>query len=87
MNYALPLIYPDWNLGALMYFQRLKLRLFYDHGRGEGGSRPARTYRSAGAELTTDFHLFTLPIPLDMGLGYAYRLEEGDSRFGLVLGF
>ena len=87
VNYALPLLYPDWNVGALAYFQRLKLRLFYDRGRGEGGSRPARTYESAGAELTTDFHLFTLPIPLDMGLGYAYRLDEGDSRFGLVVGF
>ena len=86
-NYALPLFYPDWNLGALAYFKRLKVNFFYDHGRGEGGSRPPRTYQSAGAELTADFHLFSVPVPLDMGLGYAYRFDEGDSRFSWVVNF
>ncbi len=86
-SYALPLIYPDWNLGALAYFKRVKVDFFYDHGRGEGGSRPPRTYQSAGAELTADFHLFSVPVPLDMGLGYAYRFDEGDSRFSWVVNF
>ncbi len=87
VNYALPLFYPDWNLGALVFFKRLKVRLFYDYGRGEGGSRPPRTYQSTGAELTTDFHPMSLPIPLNMGVRYAYRLDEGDARFSLVVGF
>ena len=86
-NYALPLFYPDWNLGALAYFKRLKVNFFYDYGRGEGGFRPPATYQSAGAELTTDFHLFSMPVPLDMGLGYAYRFDEGDSRFSWVVSF
>ncbi len=86
-NYALPLFYPDWNLGALAYFKRFKVNFFYDYGRGEGGFRPPRTYQTAGAELTTNFHLFSLPIPLDMGLRYAYRFDEGDSRFSWVVSF
>ena len=84
-DYALPLFYPDWNLGALAFFQRVKVDFFYDYGRGEGGFRPARTYQAAGAELTADFHPFSLPVPLDMGLRYAHRFEEGDWHFGAVV--
>ena len=84
-NYALPLFYPDWNLGALVYLQRFKANFFYDYGRGENDSQPPKTYQAAGAELTANFHPFTLRIPLDMGLRYAYRFEEGDSRFEAVV--
>ena len=70
-----------------MFFKRVRVSLFYDYGRGEGRSRPPRTYQSTGAELTTDFHPMSLPIPLNMGLRYAYRLDEGDARFSLVVGF
>ncbi len=84
-NYALPLFYPDWNLGALVYLQRFKVNFFYDYGRGEDDSQPPEIYQSAGAELTTDFHPFSLPIPLDMGLRYAYRFDEGDSRYELAV--
>ena len=84
VNYALPLLYPDWNLGALVYLKRIKANLFYDYGRGEDDSQPPEIYQSAGAELTTNFHPFSLPIPLDMGMRYAYRFDEGDSRFEAV---
>ncbi len=83
VSYALPLLYPDWNLGALVFLQRLRVGLFYDHGRG---ARPARTYQSTGAELTADFYPFSLQIPLNMGLRYVYRPDEGDSRFEMVVG-
>ena len=84
-DYALPLFYPDWNLGALAFFQRVKVNFFYDYGSGEGGFRTSRTYQTAGAELTADFNPFTLPVPLDMGLRYARRFEEGDWHFGAVV--
>ena len=41
-------------------------------------------YQTAGAELTTNFHPFSLPIPLDMGLRYTYRFDEGDTRLEAV---
>ena len=84
-NYALPLLYPDWNLGALVYLQRVKVNLFYDYSRGEDDAQPPKIYQTAGAELTTNFHPFSLPIPLDMGLRYAYRFEEKDSRYEVVV--
>jgi hypothetical protein len=85
VNYALPLVYPDWNLGALVYLKRFKVNFFYDYGRGEDDAQPPEIYQSAGAELTTDFLPFTLPIPLDMGLRYVYRFEEEDSRYEFVV--
>ena len=86
-NYALPLLYPDWSLGALVYLQRVKINFFYDYGRGEDDAQSPAIYQTAGAELTANFHPFTLPIPLDMGMRYAYRFEEGDSRLSLVVEF
>ena len=70
-------------MGALVFLQRLRVGLFYDYGRG---ARPARTYQSTGAELTADFYPFSLQIPLNMGLRYVYRPDEGDSRFEMVVG-
>lgn len=86
-NYALPLLYPDWSLGALVYLQRVKINFFYDYGRGEDDAQSPAIYQTAGAELTANFHPFTLPIPLDMGMRYAYRFEDGDSRLSLVVEF
>ena len=83
-NYALPLFYPDWNLGALVYIKRVKCNFFYDHGFGKDNSL-GTTYQTAGAELTGNFHLFSLFIPWDIGVRYAYRFEEGDSRFEAVI--
>ena len=61
------------------------MNYFYDYGRGEDDSQPPKIYQSVGWELTADFHLYSLPIPLDMGLRYAYRFEEEDSRFEAVV--
>ncbi len=84
-NYALPLSYPDWNLGALVYLQRVKVNLFCDYARGEDQAQPPKIYQTAGAELTANFHPFSQSIPLDMGMRYAYRFEEGDSRYEWVV--
>ena len=86
-NYALPLFYPDWNVGALVFFQRVNVNFFYDYGRGEDDAQAPAIYQTAGAELTTSFYPFTLPFPLDMGLRYAYRFDEGDARYELVVKF
>ena len=80
-NYALPLFYPDWNLGALVYLQRVKSNFFFDFGLGKDGSQRT-TYQTAGAELTFDFHLL---IQLDMGARYSYRFDERNSRFEAVI--
>lgn len=83
-NYALPLLYPDWSLGALLFVQRIKVNIFYDYGRGVDAQSPT-IYQTAGAEMMANFHPFSLPIPLDMGLRYTYRFDEGAWRLGAVV--
>ena len=85
-NYGLPLLYPDWDLGALVYLKRVKTNLFYDYGLGKDGSERT-TYQTAGVELTADFVPFSLPIPLDMGVRGAYRFDEKDVRVEAVINF
>jgi hypothetical protein len=80
IDYAIPLLYPDLALGALLYCKRLKATLFGDWGLGQ--DRSARqTYTTVGVELTTDFHLFSLPLELTTGVRSAYRLRERRAVF------
>ncbi|MCP4551674.1 MAG: hypothetical protein GY834_06455 [Bacteroidetes bacterium] len=80
INYKLPLMYPDINIGSLIYLKRLKLAFYYDYAFGkhpEGNT----TYRSAGFELTSDFHFLSLQAPVDLGLRYIYNPDQNTYNF------
>ena len=85
LNYALPLFYPDKNFKALLHVKRVKLNGFYDYGRG-GDRGQHTTYQAAGLELNFDFHLFSWPFPMDMGLRFAYRFKDDEPRWDFVVG-
>ena len=36
VDYALPLFYPDWNIGPLAYFKRVKMSAFLDYAYARG---------------------------------------------------
>ncbi len=84
-DYKLPLLYPDWNLGKLLYIKRVKADLFYDFSAIEGNEN--RNISSFGAELTTDCHFVGFPIPVDMGLRMAYSPEMEDISVGFLFLF
>ncbi len=80
INYKFPLCYPDFNLGSLLYLKRIKLAFFYDQAYGkhpEGNT----TYRSAGIELTSDMHFFSLIAPIDLGVRYIYKPDFKTNTF------
>ena len=55
LNYGLPLVYPDWGFGGLVYFMRIRANLFYDQGVGRINNQDQDTdYRSTGIELLFD---------------------------------
>ncbi len=66
-NYKLPLFYPDFSAGSVMYVKRFTLNLFYDRAQGWDNSN-IDIYESAGAELTADFHLLRFVAPIEMGV-------------------
>jgi hypothetical protein len=88
VNYKLPLFYPDWSLGSVMYIKRFKLNLFYDFA---GGTDPDMIYTSSstGAELTADLHFLRFVFPFEIGVRSCYSPSEmrwgWDFLFGVSL--
>ena len=83
LDYAFPLFYPDFALGALFNCKRIWSNLFGDRASGKTGSQPV-LYDAVGIELQCDFNLFTMPVDLTGGVRYTYRLHERDTRMELV---
>jgi|GEM_PF-219720 len=84
IDYTLPLAYPDQNLWALLYVQRLKSLFFHDCGWSSLQGRNTR-YSASGVELTADVNLFSLPVVLDLGIRMAWRWREKEWRTEAIL--
>ena len=84
--YDLPIYYPDWSLGALLYVKRLRAHAFYNlvymPQPPEGATKYTNT---AGLGLIADIKPFSLPITLAIGVQYLYSMEKGKGTF-LLLG-
>lgn len=85
VDYALPLLYPEKNIWALLYIQRLKGRLFTDYGRGTD-SGLTTSYRSSGLELSADVNLLAQPVIFELGLRASWRWHEGSWYTEALLG-
>jgi len=96
-DYYLPLLYPDLNLGSVLYLSRLYGNLFFDYAKGEGNydlrshvqNRNAEYYSSFGGKLSVNFHLFRFPFPLNFGVQYSYipPLQTGSFNVGFSIDF
>ena len=75
LNYKFPFAYPDFSLGPLAYFKRLKANLFYDGGiaatHGEN-----QQLQSTGVEITSDLHLLRFIFPIDLGFRFGYLPDK-----------
>ena len=76
INYHLPLWLPDWGLGQVVYFKRIRTNLFYDLT----GGRSVRTgitnrFGTAGAELYFDTRWWNQH-PVTFGLRYSRLLDK-----------
>jgi hypothetical protein len=86
LNYALPLLYPDWNLLHTLHFKRVHANVFFDYLRGSSELNK-ELYRSIGVELYTDFHIFSFsPAAFRLGLRISYLIDKKDMNFGLAFG-
>jgi hypothetical protein len=85
-DYAFPLVYPDFDLGPLLYLKRVKGKLFYDGGIGRDNSDNT-VYNSIGVELSADLHLFSTGLfflPLDLGARYSYRFRDNELKLEAI---
>jgi Tol biopolymer transport system component len=80
VNYEFPVFCPDWHIGPVLYLKRLKAGLFYDHAISFD-QEPYQDYNSLGLDLTFDFHLFRLFVPLEAGLRTIYFPQTQSFGF------
>ncbi|GAB2821776.1 hypothetical protein [Ferruginibacter profundus] len=82
VNYHFPVCYPDWGIGGIVYFQRIRANVFYDYNNAQ-----ARLYysngtnflseiknRSTGGELYFDTKVWN-SLPVSIGVRYAHLLD------------
>ncbi|MEI6948458.1 hypothetical protein V9K67_14790 [Paraflavisolibacter sp. H34] len=79
-NYHLPLFYPDWGFGGILYFQRVRANLFFDYTRAYNNAK-TRSFNllSTGSELFFDTKWWN-QLPLTIGLRYSRLLDTDRAR-------
>jgi hypothetical protein len=76
VNYHLPIAYPEWGVGNLVYFSRLRLNLFYDYSIGKSlrtGNQYA--FNSTGGELYFDTKWWNQQT-VSFGVRYSHLLNN-----------
>ncbi len=74
-DYTLPLAYPDWHAGSVVYLKRLYMSAWMDHAWGYGDGNNA-TYTACGLDLYADLHIFRFLAPFALGGRLAYNMNE-----------
>ncbi len=89
VNYHLPLIYPDWGFGNILYLQAIRLNGFYDFTKiYSRDKKTTREQRSVGGELFVDTRWWN-QYPLTFGFRISHLLDQDqfDGRKGTVFEF
>jgi hypothetical protein len=99
IDYALPLVYPDFNIASLLYIKRIRADLFYDYASGTGNyyfdvivngkstnafHEGNEKFSSFGVELMSDFHVFRIPFMISAGVRTAWKNLNEKPYFGLL---
>lgn len=82
-SYSLTLVYPDFNLGTLLYIKRLRTNLFYDTAWGKDYDN-WKNLASTGYDLIIDLHALSLPAPVSLGVRSAYLIDHNEMNFSLI---
>lgn len=83
-SYSFPVAYPDAHSGTTLYLKRFRSSVFFDYAAETAPSHQG-TYRSAGIDLIFDYHFFSLPAPITLGLRYSYLLDEEEMNFSFIV--
>ena len=79
-DYNLPLAFTHWELGRVLYVQRLRATVFGDLARGNDfrGAAASYTYRNVGVDVLALFNVLRLRTPLEGGMRVTYRGAVGQ---------
>jgi hypothetical protein len=78
-NYHIPLIYPDWGFGQIVYFTRIRANLFFDYAQLQSlRTKNIFSFRSTGAELYFDTKWWNQQ-PVTFGFRYSRLLDNNSG--------
>jgi hypothetical protein len=91
-DYALPLMYPDWNLSGWFYLKKVSATAFVDHARVRnplkeeepGGPWAAGRLTTSGLELLGHMHLLRFFSPVNLGVRAWYRHDTQTTGWELL---
>ena len=92
-NYQLPLLYPDWGVGNVIYFLRIRTNLYYDYTRATdfftNGQPYNGTFRSFGSEVYFDTQWWN-QLSVSFGIRYSRLIDpdfegRGPNQWELIL--
>ena len=90
INYHFPLAYPDWGIGNIVYFLRIRANLFYDFTQTKSLRTGNRyNFSSTGAEIFFDTKWWNQQ-PISFGIRYSRLLNDdfegrGPNQWEFVL--
>jgi len=92
LNYYAPILYPDVNIGSLLYIKRIKTKLFFDYAemykrtRNENSQIVWTKYRfnTCGIELTADFNVFRSRLEINSGVRAGYNIYTHSTFFEFI---
>lgn len=80
-NYHFPIAYPDFGVGNIVFLQRLRGNVFYDHGQLYNDAKTAsRTLRSTGAELIFDTKWWN-QLPVSFGFRVSHLMDDLNPTY------
>ena len=80
-NYHLPIAYPDWGFGQIVYFLRVRANFFADESRIKyynGGGGFHADFKSAGTEIFFDTRWWN-QLPVSFGFRYAHLFDPNPG--------
>jgi len=92
IEYKMPLLYPDLEVGKLIYLRRIKTALFFDHAwleenltnNGKTNGTIQRRLTSAGVDIIFDSNLLRFYAPVNIGFRTSYLPEISDIRLEFI---
>jgi hypothetical protein len=94
VDYKIPLYYPDYSFGRLLYLKRIKTGLFYnytwlsipafDQNRNIIPNHHQLELTSMGIEVTSDVHLLRFFAPIEIGMRTIYLPESSSFGFDFL---
>lgn len=82
-SYAMPILYPDICIANTLYIKRIKTTMFFDCAKLY--NQCWDNLQSTGVDVTADFYIFRIPVPVTAGVRYSRLLTLNDNYFRFLL--